>query len=135
LAFDLHSKVVKAMVSNDHRRLSDLDFPPTLAPLTAWILKRLLSLLNTQIIEENISQPSNTWKNFLAFVNRGPPCFNDYYYLYGLLDCATQLGRILYETAVPHEFEERMREIVKKSKDASLRWKAVCIHAAHTLKW
>jgi hypothetical protein len=134
LAFDLRSKVVKTVVSNDQRRSSDLDFPPTFATLTVWILERLLLLLKTQTIEENISQPSNTWKNFLTFVNRGPPCFNDYYYLYGLLDCATQLGRILDETTVPLEFEERMREIVKKSKDASLRWKAVCIHVAHTLK-
>jgi hypothetical protein len=124
LASDLYAKIVKSAPGANRRNCNALGSPRTLA---TWILERILSLLNSEQIEENVSHPATAWNHFLAFINRGPPCFGDYYYLYGLLDCATQLGRILERGMVPSSFEERMRKIIQKSKDPSLRWKAVCI--------
>jgi hypothetical protein len=127
LAFDLYTKVVKSAPSDaDRKRCYVLDSPQSLA---TWILERILSLLNDEQIEGNVCHPDIAWQHFLAFFNRGPPCFGDYYYLYGLLDCATQLGRILEKDMVPWLFVERMQKIIRKSKDPSLRWKAVRIYS------
>ena len=128
LAFDLYTKVVKSAPSADQPQHNALGSPRT---LVKWILERILLLLSDEQIEENASHPATAWNHFLAFFNRGPPCFSDYYYLYGLLDCATQLGRILEKAMLPSSFEEKMREIIQKSKDPSLRWKAVRISSLH----
>jgi hypothetical protein len=126
LAFQLRSQVIKSLkVADSGLDSSDLGL---LSLLATSILERILVLLNNDCIEERVSQPTNAWRNFLAIADRGPPCFNDYYHLYGLLDCATQLGRIVDKNDISAPFEERVRKIVKNSKDSSIRWKAVCIH-------
>ena len=127
LASDLYTKIVKSSSSTAGRRRSDALDPPQ--ALATEILERILCLLNDDYINENVYQPTTTWERFLAFFNRGPPCLGKYYYLYGLLDCATQLGRILENSMVPRSFAERMREIVQRSRDPSLRWKAVRIYS------
>jgi hypothetical protein len=126
LAFQLRSQVISSVdVANLGLDSSDLGL---LSHLATSILERILLLLSNDFIEEKVSQPTNAWRNFLAFTDRGPPCFNDYFYLYGLLDCATQLGRIVDKNAISLIFEERVRKIVKNSKDSSIRWKAVGVH-------
>jgi hypothetical protein len=127
LAFDLYTKVSKGALSDaDRKRFYVLDSPQSLA---TWILERILSLLNDDQIEGNVYRPDRARQHILAFFSHGPPCFGDYYYLYGLLDCATQLGRILEKDMVSSFFVERMRKIIRKSKDPSLRWKAVRIYS------
>lgn len=48
-----------------------------------------------------------------------------YFYLYGLLDCATQLGRILPYDRVKDEFKNKMMAIIRRSEEESYQWKAV----------
>ena len=100
--------------------------PDSSQGIAKWILKRILSRLRAyEHFEKNISHPVGAWELVRAFVGRGPPDFSDYYYIYGLLDCASQLARILNNDLVPPEFKERMKRIILKSRDPSFRWKAV----------
>lgn len=126
VAFKVRSNVLESVeITNSELISTNLGL---LSRLATSIMERLLLLLNNDLIEERVSQPTNAWMNFLAFANHGPPCFNDYYYLYGLLDCATQLGRIVDKNDVSLQFEERVRKIAKNCIDSSIRWKAVRIH-------
>jgi hypothetical protein len=63
--------------------------------------------------------------SFGAFLNQGPPNLGPYYILYGLLDCASRLARILPPTMLEPEFKERMMRIICQSKESSYQWKAV----------
>ena len=98
----------------------------SLRTLVTWILERILSLLNKENLEESVTHPATAWNSLLAFFDRGPPCFSEYYYVYGLLDCATQLARILESGMVPLPFEQKMWKLIQSSRGPSLRWKAVC---------
>ena len=129
LAFDLCTEAVD---NSPTTKLGDIYALDPVQDLATWILERILSLLNRfEQFERNVSHPAAAWQHFIAFFDRGPLRFGDYYYLYGLLDCATQLGKILEEA--PSPFEDRMREIVRSSKDPSLRWKAVSLAPHHIL--
>jgi hypothetical protein len=48
-----------------------------------------------------------------------------YFYLYGLLDCATELGRIFPCDRITDEFNSKMMTIICRSEEESYRWKAV----------
>jgi len=116
LALDLHTKICDPALGDKM----------TSAPkLAAWVLEKILESLDKETHEEKVSQPNDAWTIFLAFWGKTPPRFNDYYYLYGLLDCATQLGRIIDHGMLPAGFEERMQKIIRDSIDPTLRWKAV----------
>lgn len=92
------------------------------------ILKKILARLRMYgRFEENVSRPPYKVDLFRAFLNRGPPHFSAYYYIYGLLDCAAQLARILDGDRIPQAFEHTMEQIIAKSKEPSFRWKAVSL--------
>lgn len=84
-----------------------------------------MSLLDAEQIDQNVSEPAHTWQNILAFFSLGPSSFNEYYYWYALLDCATQVGRIVEKGKIPQGLVNKVREIIRKSKSSSIRWKAV----------
>ena len=60
-----------------------------------------------------------------ACINRGPPSLSRYFFLYGLLDCAAQLARILPPFRMEPGFGDRMIRIVGSRREPSFRWKAV----------
>jgi len=116
LALDLHTKIYNSKLG---------DKTASAPKVAVWVLKKILESLDKETQEDKVSQPKDAWKNFLAFWGNQPPRFSDYYYLYGLLDCATQLGRIIDRGMLPAGFEERMQKIIRNSIAPTLRWKAV----------
>ncbi len=124
LAAYLYNKVVASPAADNQ---DEEDRPGYLAE---WIMQRILKILSEyDQFETNVSCPSTKWEYLIAFLNRGPPSFDKYFYLYGLLDCATQLGRVVDHDRTPQPLRERMERIVRDSKDDSFRWKAVSISA------
>jgi hypothetical protein len=89
-------------------------------------------VLNKPEMEREVSSPANLVKDFCAVAGRNAPSFNRYHFLYGLLDCSTQLARMLLPGLVPEpyaeqldRFQQRMVRIIENSAERSLRWKAV----------
>jgi hypothetical protein len=94
--------------------------------LAAAILDQILVALNQHNdFETTICPRSSLWEYCLAICDRGPPAMDTYFYLYGLLDCATQLGRILSYDRIQGKFKSRMMTIIRRSTEESYRWKAV----------
>jgi hypothetical protein len=94
--------------------------------LAAAILEKILVELKRHDGFETTIRPRSTfWKYFLAICDRGPPAMDTYFYLYGLLDCATELGRILPYDRITDEFNSKMMTIICRSEEESYRWKAV----------
>ncbi|KAI9800304.1 MAG: hypothetical protein M1833_003418 [Piccolia ochrophora] len=90
-----------------------------------WLLGRISIIFDVYPdFERRISPPKAYREYFLAFISRGLS-FDSYFYLYGLLDCATQLTKVLGQDQIPKQFKARMRQIIKNSKDDSFRWKAI----------
>lgn len=121
LAAELQSQVSRIASNTDSRQPSQSSYMSA----SVWILETTLSLLNAEQIDQNVSEPVNIWQNIRAFFSIGPSSFSEYYYWYALLDCATQVGRIIEKEKIPPGFANKMREIIKKSEIPSLRWKAV----------
>ena len=91
-------------------------------------------VLDKTEMEKDVSSPADLGKDFRAAAGRNATSFNKYHFLYGLLDCSTQLARMLLPGMVPEpyaeqldRFQQRMARIIENSKDRSLRWKAVCV--------
>ena len=60
----------------------------------------------------------------LTFTGRSPRLDRGYY-IYGLLDCAAQLGRHLHPDDIPSELKATKESLLLVSGDQVLRWKAV----------
>jgi hypothetical protein len=91
------------------------------------ILQQILAILDLKDHEkfEKKLRPSSALADQLkVFLNRGPGSLRKYRLLYGLLDCASQLGSIMRHH-YPPEFEARMMSIIVRSEESSFRWKAV----------
>ncbi|KAH0537561.1 hypothetical protein FGG08_005660 [Glutinoglossum americanum] len=98
-------------------------------------LRELLNTLGNAAELEATPLPSAAqgyWEQFLAIVNRGSPGLNKYFYFYGLLDCAAQLGRILHPDELPAEMKLRMMRLLLGSKVPQFRWKATEILLSFT---
>ncbi|KAI9751514.1 MAG: hypothetical protein M1815_001085 [Lichina confinis] len=94
--------------------------------VAARALDEILSLLPASDALARISPPGDLWGDFLAFLNRGPRDFDEYFYVYGLLDCATQLARIVQQSRIPAELQSRMRRVVVENRaNLGFRWKAI----------
>lgn len=91
----------------------------------------LVELKRHNHFETTIRRRSSFGEYFLAIRDRGPPEMDTYFYLYGLLDCATQLGRILPYGRIKDEFKSKMMTIIRRSKEESYRWKAVSYRVRH----
>jgi hypothetical protein len=98
--------------------------------LAVAILDQILVELNSHF-ETTIRRRSSFGECFLAIRDRGPPAMDTYFYLYGLLDCATQLGRILPYDRIKDEFKSKMMTIIRTSEEESYRWKAVSYRVHH----
>lgn len=123
LASDRFTKVITRTADTSQ---DECDTPNSSQGEAVSVLKRILSILYTYgPFEEDISYPARALEVLRAVTRRGPPGFSHYHYIYGLLDCATQLGRILDGGHVPQEFEERMKQVILRSRNPSFRWKAV----------
>ena len=92
--------------------------------LAVVILDQILVELNSHF-ENTVRRRSSFGEYFLTICNRGPPAMDTYFYVYGLLDCATQLGRILPYNRINDEFKSKMMAIITTSEEESYRWKAV----------
>ncbi|KAI9861443.1 MAG: hypothetical protein M1813_005340 [Trichoglossum hirsutum] len=90
--------------------------------LARWILERILSIVKDDPFEKAVSP---MWEYLSALANIGPPSIDRYFYLYGLLDCATQLGKVVDSDRVPQPLILRMEEIIENSTEDSFRWKAL----------
>jgi hypothetical protein len=126
IALGLHTKVIEG-----REGVVDSKSPQR---LSLWILEHILMVLDKTEMEKDVSSPADLGKNFRAAAGRNAPSFNKYHFLYGLLDCGTQLARMLLPGMVPEpyaeqldRFQQRMARIIENSKDRSLRWKAVCV--------
>lgn len=94
--------------------------------LAEWIFRRILFTINRiGQPEKNTSSPPVKLDYVRAFMDRGPPSFDKYFYVYGLLDTASQLSRVIDPGKIPLDLELRMKNIIEQSKEASYRWKAV----------
>ena len=91
----------------------------TLDKVISIIIDDLSSRLETQ------APPSPFWEFILAFTGRGPPPLKLYFFLYGLLDCAAHLCRVIPNSALKGEFKDQMRRILRQGIEPSFRWKAV----------
>jgi hypothetical protein len=90
--------------------------------LAAAILDQILvELTRHDDFEATIRRPSSFSEHFLAICDRGPPAMDPYFYLYGLLDCAAQLGRILSYDRIKDEFKNKMMTIIRRSEEESYR--------------
>jgi hypothetical protein len=97
--------------------------------LAAAILDQILAeLKGHDQFETTIRRRSSLWDYFHVICDRGPPAMDTYFYLYGLLDCATQLSRILSYDQIKDEFKVKMMTIIRQSGEESYRWKAVSYH-------
>jgi hypothetical protein len=124
IALGLHTKVIEGREWAVDSKLPQL--------VSLWILEDILMVLNETDMEKDVSSPAYLVKDFYAAAGRNAPTFNEYHFLYGLLDCSTQLARMLFPGIVPElyveqldRFQQRMARIIENSKDRSLRWKAV----------
>jgi hypothetical protein len=124
IALGLHTEVIEG-----RKGAVDSKLPQR---LSLWILELILMVLNKTEMEKDVSSPAYLVKDFCAAAGRNAPSFNKYHFLYGLLDCSTQLARLLLPGMVPEpyaeqldRFQQRMAQIIENSEDRSLRWKAV----------
>ncbi|KAH8597739.1 hypothetical protein B0O99DRAFT_592299 [Bisporella sp. PMI_857] len=124
IALGLHTKVIEGREGT-----VDSESPQRLA---LWILEYILMVLDNTETEKGVSSPAYWIKDFCAAAGRNAPSFNGYHFLYGLLDCSTQLARMLLPGMVPEScieqldrFQQTMVRIIENSKDRSLRWKAI----------
>jgi hypothetical protein len=126
-AFDFYGRVVSQSAKNDQDPASNsspiLDCSRNLAKSALGHILKLLD--QNQDFERTASPPPAIWEQILAFLRRGPPDFNRYFYLYGLLDCATQIARIIPLESVEKDLTSRMKLIIQSSKEPTFRWKAV----------
>ena len=109
--------------------------------LSLWLLEHILMVLNKPEMEKEVSSPAYLVKDFCVAAGRNAPSFKGYHFLYGLLDCSTQLARMLLPGMVPElyaeqldRFQQRMARIIENSKERSLRWKAVRVTRVHTTR-
>lgn len=110
-------------VANPHREA--LECSKQIALLT---LRHILKILNSTInegFETSVRPPLDLHEQISALFNRGPVKLDRFQYLYGLLDCASQLGCIVGIEEYPNGFAARMRSIIARSGEASFRLKAV----------
>jgi hypothetical protein len=94
--------------------------------LAAAVLDQILvKLKRHNQFETTVCRRSSFWEYLHIICDRGPPAMDSYFYLYGLLDCATQLGRILPYDEIKDEFKSKMMTIIRRSEEESYQWKAV----------
>ena len=89
---------------------------------------QILNLRENESFESNVHPRHRYLDQISALLNHGPAGLDKYHYFYGLLDCASQLGRIIDPKRYPAGVEERMRQIIERTQsngEASFRWKAV----------
>ena len=96
-------------------------------------LDKVMSIIDDDLSSrmETQSPPTPVREFFLAFTGRGPPPLKLYFFLYGLLDCAAMLCRIIPNDALKAEFKTGMRKILKQGIEPSFRWKAVSSHGGN----
>lgn len=82
--------------------------------------------------ENEATPPGSTRSSVLAVTSHGPPRFNTFQYLFGLLDSAIQVGRIANIQNLPHTLNARLRAVALEGNVSEHRWKAVCLIAAST---
>ncbi|KAH8679923.1 hypothetical protein BGZ60DRAFT_561433 [Tricladium varicosporioides] len=128
LAFDLHATFVATAAHGD----GGLSNERPAQRLALYTLGKILKLLGKGQNEVDAVSPARAWQNVLAMFNRDPPSFGEYHYFYGLVDCASQLARILQPTLMPQDsrmalraFEDRMKTVITTVREQSLRWKAI----------
>jgi hypothetical protein len=85
----------------------------------------ILTLADNERFETEVHPPSKFRDQLMALLNRGPAKLDRYHYIYGLLDCASQLGTISGPEKYPKGLEVRMRSIIARSTETTFRWKAV----------
>ena len=93
--------------------------------------KVLLTLDELGNFELDVFPWSSYMEYFRAFLSHGPRRMDTYFYICGLLDCATQLTRILPLKDIPPNFTSRMRQVIGQSREPSFRWKAVSTYSFH----
>jgi hypothetical protein len=93
-----------------------------------FVLRHILRILNSadnESFETDIHPPSKFIEQFKALLNRGPVRLDRWNFFYGLLDCAARICSITIVEEYPAGFEVRMRSIIAKSREVSLRLKTV----------
>ena len=87
--------------------------------------KILTELKRDEAFERKFTHTLPHQDYLLVMLNRGPPNMDSYFYYYGLLDCATQLARIIPNSKITRELRLRMERIIWHSREDSYCWKAV----------
>ena len=127
VALHLVAKVKKmsSRIDGNGKAIASLALESSMGLAVAVLDQILVELKKHNRFETTIRRPSSIWEYFLAIRNRTTPAMDTYFYLYGLLDCATQLGRILPHDRIKDEFKSKMMAIIRGSEEESYRWKAV----------
>lgn len=98
------------------------------------ILSRIsLALGEWGDFEKKIKPPRKYWMDFIAATVHGPPKLDRYYYIYGLIDCATQICRMTGASVMAcfANFSQRMKRVVVHGTEPTFRWKAVSSARRH----
>lgn len=135
LALDCYSRV-DTQCGESHRcgdglHERALECSKSVAETALRQILRALELTNDKPFEADVHPPSKRHIRTSALFNRGPTKLTEYNYFYGLLDLASQLGNIIGPDRYPDGFIVRMRSIIRKSKEASFRWKALEVVLRH----
>ena len=98
--------------------------------LATIILAKILSILDDNPGFEDGVRPRTRYQEyFVSFFNTGPSNLDRFLYFYGLLDCVSQLSKILNLDGFAPRLSKRMKRIVASSQEPSYRWKAVSSNA------
>jgi hypothetical protein len=90
------------------------------------VLRKILTeLKRDEVFERKVKYKSPHRDFLLAMINRGPPNMDFFFYYYGILDCGTQLARIIPNEKIASELRLRMERIICHSREDSYCWKAV----------
>ena len=95
------------------------------------ILIKVFTLLDdVEKFEAGISPPKSYKEFFLSYFSRGPPGIDDYFYCYGLLDIAAQLGRVVPNGSLPAALKRKLSAVFRNGNEPSYRWKATEVFLA-----
>ena len=98
--------------------------------LATIILAKILTIFDDHPRFEDGVRPRTKYQEyFVSFFNTGPSNLDPFLYFYGLLDCVSQLSKILSLDRFCPTLSKRMKRIVASSQEPSYRWKAVSSNA------
>ena len=127
LTVALHTFLVVTRREEEEREQHLVDILSWSEQIALASLDKVISIIDDDLSSrlEIQGPPTPVHEFFLAFTGRGPPPLKLYFFLYGLLDCAALLCRVIPNGALENSFKNQMKRILRQGVEPSFRWKAV----------